>query len=268
MIIDEILRIIEEQCLKMQFDEAEVLAEYLCTQGGDLEVSNYALGRVLAMQNKFASSIPILLRCTSAKAKYFLAQSNFAIANYEASLQILQSMEADFSDIDEKLPFLDFSLKGSDIRRLMAKAFEALGNVEKAAKLYSSCSKEDTSLVRSYQCGLSMESLLNESAPVFTDENLGSDRDNSPFVQYHKMNKRKRETLSPPKRESKRSSRGSISLSSLFEQIRIIALAHHGDISIAIKGLGCDQLYFLSARAYLLYEKECYEEVNFYSWVA
>jgi hypothetical protein len=107
--------LIEEKCLKLQYDEASTLAKQLFR---DSEQLFWALGRIELFQGRFRSACGYFKQCDSRKGQFLLAQCLFHLREYsDASAVVAKYYEMGHDE--ETLPIFDFNLSVGDWKKLL-----------------------------------------------------------------------------------------------------------------------------------------------------
>lgn len=134
---------IENRCIKFQFEDAELLADILCSQDDTSEVGFYVYGRVLVQQLKYGPAIRYLSKCRSPKSYYFLALCYLATSELEKSLCTVEALKKCQSRTPEYPDFMHFELSEVDILKLKGRILETMGDAQGAFDCFSSVVKTD-----------------------------------------------------------------------------------------------------------------------------
>lgn len=141
---------IERRCVKFQFEDAELLADLLCSQNETSEVGSYVYGRVLVQQLKYGPAIRYLSKCRSPKSYYFLALCYLATSELEKSLYTIETLKNCQNRTPEYPSFMNFELSEIDILKLKSRILETMGDAQGAFDCLSSVIKKDNLSIYSH----------------------------------------------------------------------------------------------------------------------
>lgn len=150
MSFDGLVSEIEQRCAKFQFEDAELLADLLCSQETAAELGSYIYGRVLVQQFKYGPAIQYLSRCRLPKSYYFLALSYLATSEWEKSLDAIARLTSCRDDSSEYPDFMGFELGEADVLQLKGRIFETMGDAQAAVDCFASAVERDELSVYSH----------------------------------------------------------------------------------------------------------------------
>lgn len=128
---EHLVQAFEEKCLKLQYEDAQLIAEYLCVEYEYLEHARILLARVFLFRSNFSAAIAVLKNCKHPIARYFLAFGMYESGDYWNSINVLASLKSCLfhsnSHLEVRFPYL---VTEADISNLLMKARLKLGDQE------------------------------------------------------------------------------------------------------------------------------------------
>jgi len=128
---EHLVQVFEEKCFKLQYEDAQLIAEYLCVEYECFEHARILLARVFLFRSNFSAAIAVLKNCKHPIARYFLAVGMYKSGDYQSSINILNSLKPHLlhsdSRSDVRLPCI---VTEADISSLLTKARLRLGDQE------------------------------------------------------------------------------------------------------------------------------------------
>lgn len=246
--------LISQKCLKLQFEDAELLAEYLC--GTTVSTTNSCWliwGHVLTMQSKYAAAIPILAKCSSRNARYYLAYCLYERGRLVEALsmasEILNNASLEFSGLHRQSSIFAVPIEDADVWRLLGLIQRASGNLKEAKIAYQAAHQADSSMLH---CSLQLNS-LDCVERVAVDENRLAVITNAPRSPQNGNPKRRMKYSSL--RSGTTSDWPSADDSDFFPDLLKRMDGSCSDVTEAT-------CYCKAARAYGLYEQEDFEKVR------